>query len=78
MKTVTPKEKLQHNISAVHQTLNLEARTLERLLRHHNIHILEISNTIEVLKNASQRSQAVLQEYYKETGFPRNKQPEKH
>lgn len=65
-------QKLQHEMSSVHQTLNSEAKVLERYLKHYGIEHKELWETVNVLKRACEKSKAILKKHYEETGVPIN------
>lgn len=59
--------KLQHNMSAVHQKMDTEARVLEKYLKHYKIEHKELWDTVNVLKEASNESKRILNEHYSES-----------
>jgi hypothetical protein len=69
---VQANQKLQHNMSAVHQILNSEAKVLERYLKHYGIEYKELWETINVLKRTCEESKRILKEHYEATGIPLN------
>ena len=70
-------QKLQHEMSSVHQTLNSEAKILERYLKYYDIEDPVLWGTITVLKRTCEKSKAILKKHYEETGVPINAEPAK-
>ena len=62
--TFRANQKLQHEMSSVHQTLNSEAKVLERYLKHYGIEHKELWETIDVLKRTCEKSKEILREHY--------------
>ena len=69
---VEANQKLQHEMSSVHQTLNSEAKVLERYLKNYGIEHKELWETINVLKRTCEKSKAILNKHYEATGIPLN------
>ena len=68
-------QKLQHEMSSIHQTLNSEAKILERYLKYRGIEDADLWETINVLKRTCEKSKAILKKHYEETGVPINAEP---